>query len=132
MDWAPESRRYLLRDDPPAFAILATRMRDGSPQATPVWFDLHDGLIRVNTEVGLVKYHNMLERPEVALTIIDPQNWYRYMQVRGVVVDYTEEGAREHIDQLAGKYTGRAEYSGVIRTSRIIFRIRPTSVYPKE
>jgi len=119
----------LLSDNRRAFAILATMMKDGTPQATPVWFDVEDGLIRVNTARGRVKERNMQERPEVALTIIDPDNWYRYLQIRGTVVEVTEEGARDHIDHLAGKYTGTPEYRGPVTSPRVIFKIRPSAVF---
>src|SRR6202043_2782236 len=82
-----------------AFANLATVMPDGSPQVTPVWFDYTKGLIRVNTARGRVKARNMKEGAPVALAIMDPDNAYRYIQVRGRVTRATEEGAGAHIDQ---------------------------------
>ncbi len=93
-----------------AFAHLGTLMKDGSPQVTPVWFD-HDGThIRINTAKGRWKDKNMRNRPQVALSILDPDNSYRYMQIRGKVVDVTENGADEHIDSLAKKYLGQDKY----------------------
>ena len=93
-----------------AFAHLGTLMKDGSPQVTPVWFD-HDGThIRINTAKGRWKDKNMRNRPQVALSILDPDNPYRYMQIRGKVVDVTENGADEHIDSLAKKYLGQDKY----------------------
>src|ERR1700684_1209988 len=84
-----------------AFANLATIMPDGSPQVTPVWFDYTNGRIRVNTAKGRVKARNMAEGSRVALSILDPDNAYRYLQVRGKVARATEAGAKEHIDSLA-------------------------------
>ena len=93
-----------------AFAHLGTLMKDGSPQVTPVWFD-HDGThIRVNTAKGRWKDKNMRNRPQVALSILDPDNPYRYMQIRGKVADVTENGADAHIDSLAKKYLGQDKY----------------------
>jgi len=93
-----------------AFAHLGTLMKDGSPQVTPVWFD-HDGThIRVNSAKGRWKDKNMRNRPQVALSILDPDNPYRYMQIRGKVVDVTEAGADAHIDSLAKKYLGQDKY----------------------
>jgi PPOX class probable F420-dependent enzyme len=93
-----------------AFAHLGTLMKDGSPQVTPVWFD-HDGThIRVNSAKGRWKDKNMRNRPQVALSILDPDNPYRYMQIRGKVVDVTENGADAHIDSLAKKYLGQDKY----------------------
>src|SRR5438874_11862248 len=90
-----------------AFAHLATVMPDGTPQVTPVWFDYTDGAIRVNTAKGRVKARNMKEGAPVALAIMDPDNAYRYIQIRGRVRRLTEAGAGEHIDSLAKKYLGK-------------------------
>src|SRR6266702_7451614 len=87
-----------------AFANLATIMPDGSPQVTPVWFDYQDGVIRVNTAKGRVKARNMKTGVPVALAIMDPDNPYRYLQVRGLVGRVIETGADAHIDALAKKY----------------------------
>src|SRR5580658_3903626 len=89
-----------------AFAHLATIMPDGSPQVTPVWFDYSNGRIRVNTAKGRVKARNMAEGSRVALSILDPDNPYRYLQIRGTVARVTETGGVAHIDNLAKKYLG--------------------------
>ena len=68
-----------------AFANLATIMPDGTPQVTPVWFDYTDGKIRINSAKGRVKTRNMQEGAPVALSILDPDNPYRYIQIRGRV-----------------------------------------------
>ena len=68
-----------------AFANLATIMPDGSPQVTPVWCDYKDGLVRVNTAKGRVKARNLKKGVAVALAIVDPDNPYRYVQIRGRV-----------------------------------------------
>ena len=124
----PEDFQDLMRDGTRAFAYLATLMKDGSPQATPVWFDMADGFIRVNTAPGRTKWRNMRKREKVALVIADPKNPYRYLQVRGRVERWTEEGARGHIDRLANKYEGRSTYDGPADEPRVIFFIRPDSV----
>lgn len=124
----PEAYRDLLSDDVRAFAFLATEMPDGSPQVTPVWFDVEDQLIRVNTVRGRVKDRNMTERPRVALNIIDPSNMYRYMQIRGSVESVSEEGAKEHIDRLASKYQGTPTYERYRGEQRVIYRIRTEAV----
>ena len=93
-----------------AFAHLATLMPDGSPQVTPVWFDYKDGVIRVNSAKGRIKSRNMQEGARVALAIMDPDNPYRYIQVRGQVGRITQEGASAHIDSLARKYLGQEKY----------------------
>jgi hypothetical protein len=93
-----------------AFANIATVMKDGSPQVTPVWFDYTDGKIRVNTARGRVKARTLRPGACVALAIADPDNPYRYLQVRGRVLNVTEQGADAHIDSLAKKYLGQDKY----------------------
>src|SRR5438093_13239069 len=83
-----------------AFAHLATIMPDGSPQVTPVWFDYDGGVVRVNTAKGRVKARNLKEGAPVALSIMDPDNAYRYIQIRGRVRRVLEAGADQHIDSL--------------------------------
>jgi PPOX class probable F420-dependent enzyme len=123
----PASHLDLLEDDVRAFAFLATSMPDGSPQVTPVWFDVAEGLIRVNTARGRAKYRNMLRRPAVALAISDPNDPYRAVQIRGTVVDSTEDGAKRHIDRLGKKYRGWETYPVRPGQVRVIFMIRPDS-----
>ena len=79
-----------------AFASLATAMADGSPQVTPVWFDYKDGVLRVNTAKGRVKAHTLREGAPVALAIVDPDDPYRYVQVRGRVRRVTEGRRAAH------------------------------------
>jgi PPOX class probable F420-dependent enzyme len=93
-----------------AFANLATIMKDGTPQVTPVWFDYTGGMIRVNTAKGRVKARNLKEGASVALSIMDPDNAYRYIQLRGRVKRVSEAGADQHIDSLAKKYLGKDKY----------------------
>jgi PPOX class probable F420-dependent enzyme len=90
-----------------ALAHLATVMPDGSPQNTPVWFDYVDGKIRVNSALGRVKVRNMKQGAKVALSILDPDNPDRYVQLRGTVTRVRQDDvATAHIDQLAYKYLG--------------------------
>jgi PPOX class probable F420-dependent enzyme len=124
----PESHKDLLKDETRAFAILATLMDDGTPQATPIWFNYMNGNILFNTARGRVKEQNLSKRPEIALVILDPEDPYRYMQVRGKVVGVTEENARDHIDQLAGKYTGEADYKSYHGEMRVKYTVKPTSI----
>ncbi len=93
-----------------AFAHLATLMSDGSPQVTPVWIDYSGGVLRVNTAKGRTKARNMQAGARVAVAIQDPENPYRYLQVRGRVKSMTEQGADAHIDALAKKYLGQDKY----------------------
>jgi PPOX class probable F420-dependent enzyme len=118
-----------LLNEKKAIANLATIMPDGSPQVTPVWFDYTNGRIRVNTAKGRVKARNMAEGSRVALAILDPDNAYRYLQVRGKVARVSDAGAKEHIDSLAKKYLGKDEYPWHnAKDVRVIYEIEPLSV----
>jgi len=97
-----------------AFAHLATVGPDGAPQVTPVWIDYDGTSIRFNTAKGRVKVRNLARNPRVALSIQDPDNPYRYVQVRGRVVEATEQGADAHIRQ-----------PGEVR---IMYKVRPERV----
>jgi PPOX class probable F420-dependent enzyme len=129
MKLVPESYQDLLRDETKALAHLGTIMPDGSPQVTPVWFSVDGETIMINSAEGRVKDRNMRARPKVALAILDPSNPYRYMQIRGRVVEITREGADAHIDALALKYTGNPVYQGrKPGMVRVIYKIQPESV----
>jgi len=109
-----------------AFANLATLMPDGSPQVTPVWCDLEDELVIINSAKGRQKDRNLRRDPRIALAIIDPENPYRYLEIRGKVVEITEQGAAAHIDKMAKKYLGVDKYPyGQPGEERVIYKIRP-------
>ena len=106
------------------FAHLGTLMPDGSPQVTPVWWDFDGANVLVNSARGRTKDKNMKRDGRVSLTVSDPDNPYRYMQIRGRVVEITEEGARDHIDKMAKKYLGLDKYK--IRSAdevRVLYKI---------
>ena len=123
----PESARRLIESG--SLAHLVTLNADGSPQVTPVWFDWDGSRLRVNTAKGRLKDKNLRRTPSVALSIMDPDNPYRYVQVRGRVAAVTEQGADPHIDSLARKYLGKDTYPyrkpGEVR---VIFSIAPDRV----
>lgn len=109
-----------------AFASLATLMPDGRPQVTPVWVDFDGKSVIVNTAKGRQKDRNMRADPRVALAIIDPDNPYRYLEVRGRITEITENGADAHIDKMAKKYLGLDKYPnrqpGEVR---VLYKITP-------
>lgn len=112
-----------------AFASLATLMPDGSAQVTPVWVDLEGDLVLVNTARGRQKDKNMRRDPRVAMAIIDPENPYRYLEIRGRIAEITEEGADPHIDKMAKKYLGADKYPyRQPSETRVIFKIQPERV----
>jgi len=109
-----------------AVANLATLMPDGSPQVTPVWVDFDGVHIRINSARGRLKDKNMRRNPLVALALSDPENPFRYLEVRGRVVEITEDGASEHIDALAKKYIDVDEYPGREPGEvRVMYKIEP-------
>ena len=109
-----------------AFASLATIMPNGDPQVTPVWCDLEEDLVVINSLKGLQKDRNLRRDPRVALVVIDPDNPYRYVELRGKVVEITEQGADAHIDKMAKKYLGAEKYPyGQPGEVRVIYKIRP-------
>ena len=115
----------LLKNETKAYLFLATTMADGSPQVTPIWFNTDDDYILINTNEGRTKDRNMKARPKVAIVIQDPKDAYRYIGIRGEVVEYTIKGADEHINQLALKYDNEPlKYRE--GQKRIIFKIKPT------
>jgi PPOX class probable F420-dependent enzyme len=109
-----------------AFASLATLMPDGRPQVTPVWCDFDGEHIIFNSARGRQKDKNVRRDPRVSLAIIDPENPYRYLEIRGRVVEITEEGADESIDKLAKKYLGVDKYPyGQPGEVRVLYKIKP-------
>lgn len=115
----------------PQLAQFATVMTDGSPQITPVWVDVEpDGShILINTAEGRLKTRNIDRNPHVAVSVVDAQNAWRYVVVRGTVVEQQHEGADDHIDRMAQKYLGKETYP--FRNSeetRVILRIKPHHV----
>ncbi|MSP78387.1 MAG: TIGR03618 family F420-dependent PPOX class oxidoreductase [Dehalococcoidia bacterium] len=116
--------------DRPVLAHVATLMRDGSPQVTPVWVDTDGEYVYINTAQGRTKARNLKKDALVALSIADVKNGTRNdLQIRGRVVEVTTQGADEHIDKLSMKYSGRA-YAGWLagagrgKTSEVRIKIK--------
>ena len=109
-----------------AFGSLATLMPDGWAQVTPVWVDYDGTHVVFNSARGRLKDRNVRRDPRVTITVIDPDNPYRYLEILGRVVEITERGAEEHIDYLAKKYLGADKYPyrqpGEVR---VIYKVKP-------
>jgi PPOX class probable F420-dependent enzyme len=111
------------------FGFLATLMRDGSPHVTPVWVDHEGDLILVNTALGRAKQRNAKRDPRVSIAIFDQSDPYDRVVILGRVVAQTYEGAEEHIDKLANKYTGANRYQrSSPKEKRVIIKIEPTRI----
>jgi len=112
-----------------AFANLATLMPDGQPQVTPVWVDFDGHHVVINTAEGRQKDKNLKRDGRVALSIMDPDNPYRYLEVRGHVTERTLNGADQHIDAMAKKYLGKDTYpyrkAGEVR---VIYKMEPVHI----
>ena len=118
--------KYLDLFEKKAFAALATVMPDGSPQVTPVWVDYDGNYVLVNTARGRQKDKNIARNRAVSLAITDPDNPYRYLEVRGGVEEITEDGADQHIDKMAKKYMGVDKYPyRQPGETRVLLKIKP-------
>jgi PPOX class probable F420-dependent enzyme len=112
-----------------AFAHLATLMPDGQPQVTPVWVDFDGHYVVINTAEGRQKDKNLQRDGRVALSITDPDNPYRYLEVRGHVAERTKNGADQHIDALAKRYLGQDKYPySQPDEVRVIFKVEPEHI----
>ena len=120
----PESFQDLFADEAKSILFLATTMLDGSPQVTPIWFNTDGEYLLINSAKGRTKDRNIRARPKVAVAIMDPKNIYRYIQIRGEVIEITEKNAREHINTLSEKYTGNRVFDGPPEQIRVIYKIR--------
>jgi|SRR5438105_9975930 len=123
----PDSHRDLFQKK--AFGNLATVMPDGSPQVTPVWVDYDGKHLQFNSARGRIKDKNVRRNPHVAVSIADPENPYRHLDVRGRVVEITEKGADDHINRLSQKYLGKPVYPyRQPNEVRVIYKIAPEKV----
>lgn len=110
----------------PNFAAFTTLLPSGRPQTQVMWVDADEEYVLINTEVHRQKYQNVERDPRVAVTVWDRENPYRYVEVRGEVVERVRgEVARSHIDALAMRYTGKPYDPSAIQSERVLLRIRP-------
>ena len=127
----PDSHRDLL--DGAIIASLATLMPDGQIQVTPVWCSYDGTYVVINATADRQKHKNMVERPDVTLMVFDPQNQFRYLEVRGMVEVITAEGGGESMNDLSLLYTGKPKRYGIEApprdvSERLLYKIKPTRV----
>jgi PPOX class probable F420-dependent enzyme len=113
----------------PSVANLATLLPTGYPHVTPVWVDYDGEHLLVNTARGRRKERNVARNPSVGVSVIDPDDFYRYLSAYGAVTDLREEGAVDHIHELSVRYTGE-EYDNLDAEdgARVIIEITPEHV----
>ena len=113
----------------PSVAVLGTLLPTGYPHVTPVWIDYDGEHLLVNTARGRQKERNVARNPSVGVSVIDHEDFYRYLTAYGDVTDLREEGAVEHIHELSRRYTGE-EYGnlGAEEGARVIIEIAPERV----
>lgn len=122
----PASHRDIF--DKRSFAHVATTDADGAPQVTPVWVGYDGTHVLINSALGRKKDRNLRERPRVAISVLDPDDPYRYVGLQGRVVEITEEGAEDLIHAFSYKYRGRA-YDLPAGQRRVTYKIAPESVW---
>jgi PPOX class probable F420-dependent enzyme len=112
-------------------AFVSTLMKDGHPHITPTWIDIQDGHIFVNTAIGRIKQRNVSRDPRISISIVDQNNPYDMVTVRGRVIGQITGGAAdEHIDKLAKKYLGKDKYPNrAPGEKRVILKIKPERVF---
>lgn len=112
-----------------AFGNLGTIMADGSPQVTPVWIDYDGKHVIFNSALGRVKDKNIRRDPRVSISVVDPDNPYRHLDIRGKVVEITQNGADDNINKLSQKYLGNPVYPyrqpGEVR---VLYKVQPEKV----
>jgi PPOX class probable F420-dependent enzyme len=112
------------------FAFVATLMKDGSPQITPTWIDYDGKIILINTAEGRVKQKNVSRDPHIAISIVDQNNPYNMLTIRGKMIEQTSNGADEHIDKLAKRYLGVDKYPfRSPNEKRVILKVQPENVF---
>jgi PPOX class probable F420-dependent enzyme len=114
----------------PNFCMVGSLRRDGSPAVVPVWVDVQDHLVVLNTAEGRAWPANVRRDPRVNLTVVNVENPYEYVSIRGRLVEDTQEGADEHIDAMAMKYLGEERYPFRSKGEvRVIFRFEAEKIH---
>jgi len=129
----PDQFKDLFSFDRCVFVTLVTVLPNGQPHATPVWVDYDGTNIVINTVRGHQKDKDMQRNPKVTVLAVDPESPFRWIEVRGRVVEQTEVGALEHINRMSLKYSGNPDYYARVPEKRgveqrVIYKIEPTKI----
>ena len=124
----PDIREFFERKN---FAFLSSLMKDGSPHVTPTWVDIEDNNILINTALGRIKQTNISRDPRIALSIIDQDNQYEMVTIRGKVTEQiTGDVAEKHIDKLARKYINQDKYPRRSKNEqRVLLKIKKKKIF---
>ena len=125
----PEGYAHLL--DLPVYGHLATVRPDGRPQVNPMWFAWDGELLRFTHTTKRQKYRNIEANPNVAMSIIDPETPYRYLEVRGVVEEIVPDPTGAFYLKLNDRYSGPLTEPPADKADRVILVVRPTG-YTKQ
>ena len=110
--------------------FIATIMKDGSPQLSPVWANYEDGYIMVNTAEGRIKHKNVLRDPRVAVSVVSKDNPLDMTTIRGMVEELIPDYEYKHADRLTKQYMNRDHYPFKRDDEkRVILKIKPTKVF---
>ncbi len=110
--------------------FIATTMKDGAPQVSPVWADLEDGYIMINTAEERIKHKNVLRDPRVAISVVDQNNPLNMTAIRGRVEEIIPDYDYVHANKLTKKYMGKDTYPfRKPGEKRIIFKIKPEKTF---
>ena len=110
--------------------FIATIMKDGSPQLSPVWANYESGYILVNTAEGRIKHKNIIQDPRVAVSVVANDNPLDMTTIRGKVIEIISDYDYKHADQLTLQYMGRDHYPFKRKDEkRIILKIKPERVF---
>ncbi|GAC1362672.1 MAG: PPOX class F420-dependent oxidoreductase [Actinomycetota bacterium] len=121
----PESHKDILLKK--GFAHVATLGPKGEPQTSPVWYGWDGESLTFSHTKARQKYKNLLRKPEVALSITDPDNPYRYVEIRGVAT-IEDDPDKTFIDEMAQKYLGKPYPWNQPGDERVIMKIKPQRV----
>ena len=125
----PEGYESLL--ERPNFGHLATVRPDGNPQVNPMWFDWDGELLRFTHTTKRQKFRNFAANPNVAMSVLDPDSPYRYLEVRGVVEEIVPDPTGEFYMHLNDRYSGPLTEPPPDKADRVIIVVRPTG-YTKQ
>lgn len=127
MSVVPDSHKDILEKI--SFGHVATIGPDGSPQSNPVWFDWDGEVLRFSQTTTRQKFHNIEREPRVAVSVLDPDNPYRYIELRGAVEGVDDDSSNAFIDSMAKKYIDQDAYPWhKPGDHRMVVRVRPTHV----